>query len=143
MFIPGIRLSCHSDSGRIVFLEYILEVEGFVQLHYHTYGKSGVRRVVPGEYLAVDPCGRCAMIGAMESAKLCYVLSRDNKGQLTISSPLEKHAPATLTYSMVALDVGFENPMFATLEAKYPEDKSGLSETKKASLFVSTDFDVS
>lgn len=28
-----------------------------------TFGKSGCRRIVPGQYLAMDPCGRAVMIG--------------------------------------------------------------------------------
>lgn len=28
-----------------------------------TFGKSGCRRIVPGQYLAVDPKGRAIMIG--------------------------------------------------------------------------------
>jgi splicing factor 3B subunit 3 len=47
-----------SDSGRIVILEYKKEKNCFVKIHQETYGKSGCRRIVPGEYLAVDPKGR-------------------------------------------------------------------------------------
>jgi splicing factor 3B subunit 3 len=28
-----------------------------------TFGKSGCRRIVPGQYLAVDPKGRAIMVG--------------------------------------------------------------------------------
>jgi len=52
-----------SDSGRIVILEYNPEKNVFVKVHEETYGKSAVRRVVPGEYLAADPKGRAVMIG--------------------------------------------------------------------------------
>ena len=30
-----------------------------------TFGKSGCRRIVPGQYLAVDPKGRALMIGKL------------------------------------------------------------------------------
>ena len=40
------------------------------QVHQETFGKSGCRRIVPGEYLAVDPKGRACMIGAVEKQKL-------------------------------------------------------------------------
>lgn len=33
------------------------------QIHQETFGKSGCRRIVPGQYLAVDPKGRAVMIG--------------------------------------------------------------------------------
>ena len=34
-----------------------------LQIHQETFGKSGCRRIVPGQYLAVDPKGRAIMIG--------------------------------------------------------------------------------
>ena len=35
----------------------------FSQVHQETFGKSGCRRIVPGQFLAVDPKGRAVMIG--------------------------------------------------------------------------------
>lgn len=58
-----------SDSGRIVILEYIKEQNYFKKIHQETYGKSGCRRIVPGQYLAVDPKGRACLIG--EQLSLC------------------------------------------------------------------------
>jgi len=52
-----------SDSGRIVILEYNPQKNKFTKVHQETFGKSGCRRIVPGQYLAVDPKGRSAMIG--------------------------------------------------------------------------------
>ena len=52
-----------SDSGRIVILEYNLAKNKFEKVHQETFGKSGCRRIVPGQYLAVDPKGRSVMIG--------------------------------------------------------------------------------
>ncbi len=89
------------------------------QVHQETFGKSGCRRIVPGQYLAVDPKGRAAMIGAIEKQKLVYILNRDSAARLTISSPLEAHKSHNLVYHMVGVDVGFDNPMFATLELDY------------------------
>lgn len=31
-----------------------------------TFGKSGCRRIVPGQYLAIDPKGRAVMIGKLD-----------------------------------------------------------------------------
>lgn len=59
------------------------------------------------------------MIGSVEKQKLVYILNRDSEARLTISSPLEAHKSNTLTYHMVGVDVGFENPMFACLEIDY------------------------
>ncbi|KAF4333355.1 pre-mRNA-splicing factor rse-1 [Fusarium beomiforme] len=89
---------------------------------------SGVRRTVPGEYLAADPRGRACIIASIEKNKLVYVLNRNAQAELTISSPLEAHKPGVLVLSLVALDVGYSNPVFAALEIDYSEsdqDPSG------------------
>ncbi|CAJ0927414.1 unnamed protein product, partial [Mesorhabditis belari] len=110
-----------SDSGRIAILEYKQERNLFERIHLETYGKTGCRRVVPGQYLAADPRGRAIMIGAAERQKLVYILNRDVEARLTISSPLEAHKTYTLCQGMVGVDVGFENPTFACLEFDYEE----------------------
>jgi splicing factor 3B subunit 3 len=78
-----------------------------------------VRRVIPGQYLAVDPKGRACLIASVEKNKLVYVLNRNSQAELTISSPLEAHKPQTLVFALVALDVGYANPVFAALEVDY------------------------
>ncbi|MCO5600362.1 hypothetical protein L7F22_054473 [Adiantum nelumboides] len=110
-----------SDSGRIVILEYNKEKNMFEKVHQETFGKSGCRRIVPGQYLAVDPKGRAVLIGAVEKQKLVYVLNRDNAARLTISSPLEAHKSHTIVYSICGIDCGFDNPMFAAIELDYHE----------------------
>ncbi|KAI9834027.1 MAG: pre-mRNA-splicing factor rse1 [Phylliscum demangeonii] len=110
-----------SDSGRITIIEYVAAQNKFNRLHLETFGKSGIRRVIPGQYLAVDPKGRACMIASVEKNKLVYVLNRNAQAELTISSPLEAHRPHTLVFSVVALDVGYENPTFAALEVEYEE----------------------
>ncbi|CAK5067360.1 unnamed protein product [Meloidogyne enterolobii] len=110
-----------SDSGRIVILEYSLQKHSFERVHQETYGKSGCRRVVPGQYLAVDPKGRALLIGAIERQKLVYILNRDAQANLTISSPLEAHKNYSICFSIVGIDVGFENPTFACLEIDYED----------------------
>lgn len=54
-----------SDSGRIVILEYIPAKNILEKVHQETFGKSGCRRIVPGQYLAIDPKGRAVMIGML------------------------------------------------------------------------------
>lgn len=110
-----------SDSGRITIIEYVPSQNRFSRIHLETFGKSGVRRVVPGQYLVADPKGRACMIASVEKNKLVYVLNRNSQAELTISSPLEAHKPQTLVFAMVALDVGYENPVFAALEMDYGE----------------------
>lgn len=52
-----------SDSGKLVILEYNPDKNQFNKLHEETYGKTGCRRIVPGQYLAADPKGRAVMLG--------------------------------------------------------------------------------
>ncbi|KAI9849816.1 MAG: pre-mRNA-splicing factor rse1 [Sclerophora amabilis] len=110
-----------SDSGRITIIEYLPAQNKFSRLHLETFGKSGIRRVIPGQYLAVDPKGRACLIASIEKNKLVYVLNRNAQAELTISSPLEAHKPQTLVFALVALDAGYENPVFAALEVEYGE----------------------
>jgi hypothetical protein len=63
-----------SDSGRIVILEYISTKNIFEKVHQETFGKSGCRRIVPGQYLAIDPKGRAVMIGNFNRLEFIIVL---------------------------------------------------------------------
>jgi splicing factor 3B subunit 3 len=119
-----------SDSGRINILQYNPEKNRFDKIHEETFGKSGCRRIIPGQYLAVDPKGRAVMIGAIEKMKLVYVLNRDSHANLTISSPLEAHKSHTLVFSMVGVDVAFENPVFACLEVDYEKEEEAKGAKK-------------
>jgi len=110
-----------SDSGRVVVLEYDPVNNVLVKLQQETFGKSGSRRTVPGQYLAVDPKGRSIMLGAVDKAKLVYILNRDAAANLTISSPLEAHKANAVIHAIAGLDVGFENPLYAALEVDYTE----------------------
>jgi len=114
-----------SDSGKLTILQYNPKAARFEIIHEETFGKTGVRRVVPGEFLAIDPLGRALMIAALERQKFVYILSRDHDGQLAIASPLDAHKSNTVTYSICAVDVGDDNPTFACLEASY-EQNMGL-----------------
>ncbi|EJW82621.1 splicing factor 3b [Wuchereria bancrofti] len=122
-----------SDAGRIVILEYNAQKVCFERVHQETFGKTGCRRIVPGQFLAVDPKGRAILIGAVERQKLVYIMNRDASANLTISSPLEAHKSHCICYSVVGVDVGFENPTFACLEVDYEEvdhDPTGHLATK-------------
>jgi splicing factor 3B subunit 3 len=134
-----------SDSGRITIIEYVPSQNKFNRLHLETFGKSGVRRVIPGQYLAVDPKGRACLIASVEKNKLVYVLNRNAQAELTISSPLEAHKPQTLVFAMVALDVGYENPIFAALEVDYGEcdqDPTGEAYKEVEKLLVYYELDL-
>jgi splicing factor 3B subunit 3 len=114
-------LALGSDSGRIVILQYDEAVGAFKKVHQETFGKSGVRRIVPGQHLVVDPKGRALMIGALEKTKLVYVLNRDAAANLTISSPLEANKSHVVSFAVAALDRGLENPGFAAIELDYSD----------------------
>ncbi|KAG8462236.1 hypothetical protein KFE25_012056 [Diacronema lutheri] len=127
-----------SDSGKITVLEFRADAGAFVRVHCETFGKSGCRRIVPGEFLAVDPRGRAVMIGACEKQKLVYTLNRDSSANLTISSPLEAHKAHTLCFALVGVDVGFENPIFAALEVDYDEVEEASAPADAAAGLVYT-----
>ena len=119
-----------SDAGTLVTLEYLAEEKRFARIHHVPFGKSGVRRTIPGQFLAVDPRGRALMVASPEKNKLCWILNRSSNqeelsklSQLSISSPLEGHKPRTLVFDVVALDVEFDNPVFAALEMEYPDPR--------------------
>jgi splicing factor 3B subunit 3 len=117
-----------SDAGRLAILEYDGEGHAWRRVHLETYGKTGMRRITPGQYLAADPKGRAIMVAALEKQKLAYVMSRVAGEPLTISSPLEAHRGHALVFDLVGCDVGFENPIFASLEVDYgdvDEDATG------------------
>lgn len=59
--------------------------------------------------------------GAMEKQKLVYVLNRDQAANLTISSPLEAHKSHNIVFSVIGLDMGFDNPVFAAIELDYAD----------------------
>lgn len=46
----------------VIDIKHIYEL----QVHMETFGKSGCRRIVPGQYLAIDPKGRAVMIGKLK-----------------------------------------------------------------------------
>lgn len=115
-----------SDSGRICILKYENDETGFVKVHQETFGKTGCRRIVPGQLLASDPKGRAIMIAAVEKQKFVYVMNRDASNRLTISSPLSAHKSNTLTFDVKGIDVGFENPTFACLEIDYADLDDGI-----------------
>lgn len=106
-----------SDSGRVSILEYVPETRSLEILALETFGRSGCRRAVPGQFLSVDPKGRAFLLCAIEKMKFAYILNRDATSTLSISSPLDCHKSHTMVHFVVALDVGFENPVFFALES--------------------------
>ncbi|XP_058732751.1 uncharacterized protein LOC131604321 [Vicia villosa] len=125
-----------SDSSRIIILDYNKEKNVFDKIHQETFGKSGCRKIVPSQYISVDPKGRAVMIGACEKQKLVYVLNRDIATRLTISLSLEAHKLHTLVFSICGVDCGFESPIFAAIELDYSKaDQDSTLNVKTGEMF--------
>lgn len=52
-----------SDSGKISIIEFDTLLNDWKVLHCEVFGKTGCRRIVPGQYVAADPKGRATLIG--------------------------------------------------------------------------------
>ncbi|KAJ2512812.1 pre-mRNA-splicing factor rse1, partial [Coemansia sp. RSA 2049] len=113
-----------SDSGAMTMLEYEAGNQGgrrrFRQAQSHEFGRSGLRRLMAGQYVAADPSGRALMVAGVERAKLVYIVTRDSSsGGPAIASPLEASRAHTVCFALAAVDVGYENPVFAAIEGVY------------------------
>ncbi|CAN8069477.1 unnamed protein product [Agarophyton chilense] len=111
-----------SDSGNLTVLKADIATRTFTPLHCEPFGRTGIRRCVPSHHLAVEPQGRACMISSLERQKFCYVFNRDAEDRVTVSSPLSHQKSGIVTYNTVAVDVGYENPVFASLERSYSSD---------------------
>lgn len=122
--LPGTRrdyLIVTSDAGTIAVLSPDPQTASFRTVHAEPFGRTGCRRAVPGQFLAAEPRGRACMVAAIERTKFAYVLNHDSQDNLTISSPLEAHRSSCATFALHAVDVGFENPVFVSLERAYSD----------------------
>ena len=134
-----------SDSGKLIIFEVDINKRKFIRINQEIYGKTGCRRLTPGEYLAIDNKSRAIMIGGIEKEKFVYIfkeidnnlvqnanieenkninlkINNGNKSEVNykiISSPLEVFTPQHVCYDLIALDVGYTNPIFASIEVKY------------------------
>jgi len=78
--------------------------------------------------------------GALEKQKIVYMMTGDNEGKLRVSSPLETNKSNYVTFDLCGLDVGLENPVFASLEAAYSDgDEPGDAQTQKQVVFYEVD----
>ncbi|KAK4686117.1 splicing factor 3B subunit 3, partial [Tremellales sp. Uapishka_1] len=135
-----------SDSGRLSIIEFVVTpTPHFESLYQEVYGKTGSRRTVPGQYLAVDPKGRSCMIGAIEKSKLVYILNRNAEGKLFPSSPLEAHKNHAIITAIVGIDQGYDNPLFAALEIDYSDvdgDSTGEASQKAEKMLTFYELDL-
>ncbi|TID30785.1 hypothetical protein CANINC_000701 [Pichia inconspicua] len=112
-----------SDAGMLTIIEYDNITNKFVSLVNEAYFKTGISRLAAGEYICVDPKGRAILIAAIEKNKLVYTLIQDDTGSNQLSSPVEFKMHGLLTFDITALDVGYENPIFAGIEVDYSDEK--------------------
>lgn len=87
--------------------------------------------------------GNHADTARMERTKLVYVLNRNAEGKLFPSSPLEAHKAHTLVTHIIAVDQGYDNPLYAALEMDYSdsdEDPTGeaYEKVEKVNFFISS-----
>eukprot|EP00668_Euglena_longa_P034958 GGOE01044886.1.p1 GENE.GGOE01044886.1~~GGOE01044886.1.p1 ORF type:complete len:1215 (-),score=437.39 GGOE01044886.1:243-3482(-) len=81
------------------------------------------------------------MVAAVEKQKFVYIMNRDTTSSLTISSPLEAHKSHAICFSCCGVDVGFENPVFASLEVDYSDldDDPEAEEPQKQLVYYELD----
>ena len=65
-----------SDSGVLTVLVYDGGRGGWLCWASHGYGRSGIRREIPGQFLTVEPLGRGLLVSACEQHKLAYLVHR-------------------------------------------------------------------
>lgn len=75
-------------------------------------GRTGVRRLTEGAYVAAEAKARAIMVAAHERGKLVYVVGRDGK----MGSGLLASVDDVVVTDVIGVDVGYENPVFAVLE---------------------------
>jgi hypothetical protein len=119
-------LAVTSDSGALSLLRFAPAESRFVIEAEHVFGRGGVRRAVPGHFLAADYRGRAIYVAALEATKLVYPLLRvtdaaTGDDRVCLQSPIELTRPGTFTLALCALFGGpleADQPRFAALEAE-------------------------
>ena len=110
-------LAILSDSGSLSILSFNSATSRFDVTDSAVFGKSGARRSVAGDYIACDPAGRAIMVAAIEKYKLIYIMAKEGNSASRLSSPIEAHKLNAVTHSLCAIDVAYDNPLFASIEA--------------------------
>ena len=120
------HLAITSDSGCLAVLKFLSgnkEDGEWKQIFLEPFGKSGLKRGIPGHFLAADPHGRALMLASTEKSKLAYTFSKDEETgeEWVISSPLEAHRNKFVTQGLVAIDTGHDNPLFCAIEVPFEQ----------------------
>ncbi|KAJ1996125.1 pre-mRNA-splicing factor rse1 [Coemansia spiralis] len=133
-----------ADTGALAVLEYNPKKKQFNTIQYHEFGRTGLRRLIPGQYVAADPRGRAVMIAGAERSKLVYIVTRDSEANLMLASPLEANKAHSICFDIVGVDVGYENPIFAAIETNYEDMDTdftgqGLERSEKLLVYYELD----
>lgn len=130
-----------SDSGNLSILEFNWNQASLTlslsPLCIEPMNRSGLRRVSPIQYIAIDKYSRCLMVSAIEKFKLCYLLNTNNinTNNAIISSPLEAIRSNFITLDLVPCEMGYiDNPCFASLEMEITTTKR-RSSSSSSNLF--------
>ena len=79
-----------SDSGKLIIFEIDINNKKFVRINQEIYGKTGCRRLTPGEYLAIDNKSRAIIIGGIEKEKFVYIFKELNNN-IILNDNLEEN----------------------------------------------------
>lgn len=126
-----------SDSGSVAVLEFDLESAGWRSIMLEPFGRSGLRRSIPGQYVVIDPLNQAILVASLDHQRLFYTIEGRQQGFLeedgkkgkgasswSLSDPIESVVPGTLVFDVVALSRrDEENPLFAFLEVDYHEEQ--------------------
>ena len=111
-----------SDSGNITIID--LKGEKFQKLICVPFGRTGMRRFEPGYYLNISPCGRAIFTASLEKYKVAWEIIQTENLAPQLGPPIDLPRSHCFVYCSVALDVGYESPVFAVIERVFKPDKT-------------------
>lgn len=111
-----------SDSGNITIID--LKGEKFQKLICIPFGRTGMRRFEPGYYLNISPCGRAIFTASLEKYKVAWEIIQTENLAPQLGPPIDLPRSHCFVYCSVALDVGYESPVFAVIERVFKPDKT-------------------
>lgn len=139
------HLVVSSDSGMLIVLQW--GGRQWRRVVGESYGRTGIRRTIAGEYVAADPHGRALMLAALERQKFVWLCSKESEdAQLKVSSPLEAHRSNVVLIHLVACDPHYDSPLFAALEIDcnpvHDDDVTDESKLERTVVFYEVDISV-
>ncbi|OHT00949.1 CPSF A subunit region family protein [Tritrichomonas foetus] len=115
-------LAMTSDSGNITIAD--LKNDDITIVACFPFARTGMRRMEPGYYFNISPCGRAILTSALEKYKVAWPVNQSDDKSPQILPPIETTRSHSIVHCSVALDVGYESPLFAFIERIFKPDKS-------------------